>query len=224
MKRFTDILLSFLAILILLPLMIPVIIILKLTGEHYIFYYQTRIGKGGKEFKMIKFSTMLLNSPSIGSGEITLKKDPRVFPFGRFLRKTKIHEIPQSINMLKGDMSVIGPRPLTQKHYNYFTLDQQRIVNQLKPGLSGVGAIVFREEEEIFAKSTLGHEETYKTLLSPHKAALESWYSSNQSFAVDLKLMFLTMWVIIFQHSRLPYKLLKGLPEMSAELKQLASK
>ena len=99
MKRIFDIIFSFLAILVLLPFMLPIMLVLKLTGEHYIFYEQSRIGLNGNPFKIIKFSTMLLNSPSIGTGEITLKNDPRVFPFGRILRKTKINEIPQLINI-----------------------------------------------------------------------------------------------------------------------------
>lgn len=223
MKRIADIILSLIAIVVLLPFIIPICIVLKLTGEHYIFYYQTRIGKSGRGFKMVKFSTMLLNSPSIGSGEITLKKDPRVFPFGRFLRRTKINEIPQLINILKGDMSIVGPRPLTPKHFNYYTLEQQNIVSQLKPGLTGVGAIVFREEEGIFAKSSLSLEETYRTLLSPHKAALESWYLDNQSFWMDIKIVLLTFRIIFFHKSNLPYKVLKGLPEMPEELKRVTS-
>jgi lipopolysaccharide/colanic/teichoic acid biosynthesis glycosyltransferase len=201
--------------------MIPVVIILKLTGEHYIFYYQPRVGKSGNEFKIVKFSTMLLNSPSIGSGEITVKNDPRVFPFGRFLRKSKINEIPQLINILRGDMSIVGPRPLTPKHFEFYSSDQQNIIKKLKPGLTGVASIVFREEEEIFAKSKLVHEQTYRQLLSPHKAALEDWYLNNRSIWVDIKVIILTVLVLFNQSSRMPYRWLSGLPELPQELKKL---
>jgi lipopolysaccharide/colanic/teichoic acid biosynthesis glycosyltransferase len=201
--------------------MIPVIIILKLTGEHYVFYKQARIGKDAVKFNIIKFSTMLLDSPNIGTGEISLKKDPRVFPFGRFLRNSKLNEIPQLINTLRGEMSVVGPRPLTPKHFNHYSPEQQKIVKQLKPGLTGVGAIIFRDEERIFDNSTLDHEKTYHQLLSPYKGALETWYFLNQSMWVDVKIIFLTIWVIPFKRSQLPYKILKGLPEKPAELKTL---
>ncbi|MFA6484310.1 MAG: sugar transferase, partial [Bacteroidales bacterium] len=103
MKRSFDIVISFLAMVVALPFMIPVMIILKLTGEHYVFYRQARVGQHGKSFRMYKFSTMLLKSPELLSGDITLRKDPRVLPFGRFLRITKINEIPQLINVFKGD-------------------------------------------------------------------------------------------------------------------------
>lgn len=206
------------AILVLIPFMLPIILVLKLTGEHYIFYYQSRIGLNGNPFKIIKFSTMLLNSPIIGTGEITLKNDPRVFPFGRILRKTKINEIPQLINILKGDMSFVGPRPFTPKHFNFFSPEQQKVINQLVPGLTGVSAIIFREEEEVFAKSNLDPETCYKQLLSPYKAALENWYLDNKSWFIDIKIILLTAWVIIFKDSLLPYKLLKDLPKKSKEL------
>ena len=202
-------------------LVIPIVIILKLTGEHYIFYYQQRVGRFGNEFKMIKFSTMLLNSPNLGPGEITVKNDLRVFPFGRFLRKSKINELPQILNIFKGDMSIVGPRPLTPKHFGFYSAEQQEIIKQLKPGLTGLASIVFREEEEIFAKSNMGLEETYRQLLSPYKASLEEWYLQNQSFWVDLKIILLTVFVILLPNSRLQFKWLKGLPDYPADLKTL---
>lgn len=218
LKRTIDVILSTIVSLILIPFLLPISLILKLTGEHYIFYYQPRVGKSGREFRMVKFSTMLLNSPNIGTGEITLKKDPRVFPFGRILRKTKINEIPQLINIIKGDMSIVGPRPLTPKHFNYYSPEQQEIIKQLKPGLTGIGAIVFREEEEIFAKSKLDHEQTYRQIISPYKAALENWYLTHQSGWVDFKIIFLTAWVVLFKNSQLPYRWFKDLPPKPEEL------
>lgn len=164
---------------------------------------------------------MLIDSPNIGTGEISLKEDPRVFPFGRFLRKAKINEIPQLLNILMGDMSIVGPRPLTPKHFNHYSMVNQEIIKQLKPGLTGVGAIIFRDEEKLFCNSTLDHEKTYYQLLSPYKGELEAWYFRNHSLWVDLKIIFLTFWVIPFRRSQLPYKILKDLPEKPAELKSL---
>ena len=105
--RFFDVLFSGGAIVVLLPFMIPIMIGLKLTGEHDIFYMQDRAGKGGKPFKMLKFATMLRNSPNLAGGLYTAENDPRILPMGKFLRKTKINELPQLINIFKGDMSIV---------------------------------------------------------------------------------------------------------------------
>lgn len=151
MKRFFDILLTSLAVLVLSPLLVPIMIILKLTGEHYIFYCQERVGKDRKPFGLMKFATMLKDSPNIGTGDITTRHDPRVLPFGRFLRKTKINELPQLFNILKGDMSIIGPRPLTPRNFAYYSPEIQQAIGELRPGLSGIGSVIFRDEERYLA-------------------------------------------------------------------------
>ena len=212
MKRFFDIVLSGVAILVFSPLLVPVIIILKLTGEHYIFYSQERVGKDGKSFGLLKFATMLKDSPNLGSGDITEKNDPRVLPFGKFLRKTKINEMPQLFNIFLGDMSIIGPRPLTRKNFSYYSEEIQATINKLSPGLSGIGSVVFRDEESIMEKSNMNYIECYKTRVAPYKGALECWYSNNQCLWTDFRIIFLTVWVILFSKSQLPYKLFKNLP------------
>jgi len=108
MDRFFDVLLSGIALMFLSPLLVPIVIILMLTGEGEVLFLQERIGKGGKKIKLFKFATMLKNSQNIGTGTVTMKDDPRVLPVGRFLRKTKINELPQLLNIFFGDMSVIG--------------------------------------------------------------------------------------------------------------------
>lgn len=213
MKRFYDIILSGMAILVFSPLLIPVIIILKLTGEHYIFYTQERVGKKGKTFGLLKFATMLKDSPKLGSGDITEKNDPRVLPFGRFLRKTKINEMPQLFNILLGDMSIIGPRPLTRKNFSYYPEEIQKTINNLSPGLSGIGSVIFRDEESIMAKSNMDYTECYKTRIAPYKGALECWYSKYNNLWTDFRIIFLTVWVILFPESQLPYKWFKDLPK-----------
>ncbi|MBO4491390.1 MAG: sugar transferase [Lentisphaeria bacterium] len=212
MKRFFDIILSGFAILCLSPLLIPVVIILKLTGEHYIFYTQERIGRGGKPFGLLKFATMLKNSPNMGTGDITTKSDPRVLPFGRILRKTKINELPQLFNIFLGDMSIIGPRPLTPRNYGYYSPEVKKGIEQLTPGLSGIGSVIFRDEESIMARSGMNYTECYKTRVSPYKGALELWYLEHKNLWVDFKIIFLTAWVILFPKSRLPFKWFKDLP------------
>ena len=120
MKRFIDLSLSIIVLIIISPLFLPIVIILLLTGEHYVFYTHDRVGYQGKTFRLIKFSTMLKDSPNLGTKDITVRNDPRVFPFGRFLRKTKINELSQIFNVIKGDMSIIGPRPLTPRNFDFY--------------------------------------------------------------------------------------------------------
>ena len=175
MTRFFDIFFSLLAIIILLPFMIPVMIGLKLTGEHDIFYGQSRVGKGGKEFKLLKFATMLRNSPNLPGGLFTAENDPRMLPMGPFLRKTKINELPQLLNILAGQMSVIGYRPQVRKQYNFFPKEDQKVMQTDIPGLSGLGAVVFRNEEEMLRKVP-DHEAFYADVVMPYKAKLECWY------------------------------------------------
>ena len=213
MKRFFDIVLSGMAIVFFSPLLIPVIIILKLTGEHYIFYTQERVGKDGKSFGLLKFATMLKDSPNLGSGDITEKNDPRVLPFGKFLRKTKINEMPQLFNIFLGDMSIIGPRPLTPKNFSYYPKEIQETIHKLSPGLSGIGSVIFRDEESIMAKSNMDYTECYKTRIAPYKGALECWYSKHNSIWTDFKIIYLTVWVILFPKSQLPYKWFKNFPQ-----------
>ena len=148
MIRFFDIVFCSLAIIIIAPILLPIMILLKFTGEGEIFYFQTRVGVN-KTFELIKFATMLKNSPNMGTGSITIKDDPRILPFGRFFRKTKINELPQIITVLLGDMSLVGPRPLTKENFNFYSYDVKKILKSTKPGLSGIGSIVFRNEEEI---------------------------------------------------------------------------
>ena len=135
MKRVLDILLSGLALLVFSPLLIPVALILRFTGEGEIFYLQDRVGKNGKLFKLIKFATMLKDSPNIGTGLLTTQGDPRVLPLGRILRKTKFNELPQLINIFLGDMSIIGPRPQTKSHIELFSEDVRKKIAEVPPGL-----------------------------------------------------------------------------------------
>ena len=147
MIRFFDILISFFALLILSPILLITSLLLKLTGEGEVFFIQQRIGSNGVLFNLIKFATMLKDSPFIGTGEITLANDPRVLPLGKYLRKSKINEIPQLYNVLRGDMSLIGYRPQTLKYWDCFKKDQQKILKYQRPGLSGMSSVLLRDEE-----------------------------------------------------------------------------
>ena len=150
-KRLFDILLSFTAIAILSPLFTIIALILKFSGEGEIFYLQERIGQNNKTFKIFKFATMLKNSENMGTGSITLQNDFRVTKIGRILRKTKINELPQIFNIFLGDMSIIGPRPLVYETFNAYPSKIKKIIYNVKPGLSGIGSIIFRDEETIIS-------------------------------------------------------------------------
>ncbi len=211
-KRFFDIVFSLLALLLLSPLLIPIILLLKFTGEGEIFYLQKRMGFRNKEFYIWKFATMLKNSPNIGSGDVTTRNDPRVTPMGKFLRMSKINELPQLINILKGDMSFVGPRPLMRAGFERYSPELQAKVYNVKPGLTGIGSVVFRDEELIITQSALPPQECYAKVILPYKGALEVWYQKNQSFFTDFMILFLTAWYIVFSKSNLVHKIFPGLP------------
>jgi len=212
-KRVCDIILSVIVLIVLSPILIPIIVGLKFTGEGYIFYFQKRIGYKNSNFEIWKFATMLKNSPNIGSGEITVRNDPRLIPMGKFLRKTKINELPQIINVLIGNMSIVGPRPLTQSGFDtYSDFVKARVYNS-KPGITGIGSIIFRDEEDLISKSDLSPQEYYSQFIAPYKGELEMWYQGHKSFATDFKIIILTAWVIIFPKSNLVYTWFKDLPK-----------
>jgi lipopolysaccharide/colanic/teichoic acid biosynthesis glycosyltransferase len=212
-KRLIDLTGSTILLVLLLPILLPICIILKFTGEGYIFYFQKRIGYKNKYFDIFKFATMLKDSPNIGTGTITTRNDPRVFPFGRWLRMTKINELPQIINVVKGDMSFVGPRPLVQKTFDFYPEDVRNRIYNSKPGITGIGSIIFRDEEKLISEAKESPFEFYGRVIAPYKGALEMWYQDHQSLKTDLLIVFLTVWAIIAPQSDLVYKVFKDLPE-----------
>ena len=137
---------------------------------------------------------------------------------GHFLRKTKINELPQIINVFKGDMSIVGPRPLVDRPFNAYAPEVQDAVVSCKPGITGIGSVIFRDEERLISASDMHPHAYYEKYITPYKGALEVWYSKNKSFWVDLKLIFLTAWVILFSESKLAYSFFPDLPERPAYL------
>ena len=215
MPRVIELILSILGLLVLLPLLVPVIVILVLTGEHKVFYFQNRVGYKNKTFRIFKFATMLSNSPNLGSGSLTVKNDPRVLPFGSFLRKTKINELPQILNIIIGDLAIVGPRPQMRVDFEKYTVDIQTKIYNVKPGLTGIGSIIFRDEESLISKAFESEDphDFYKRIIAPYKGDLEIWYQENQSFYLDLQLIFLTFWVIVYPKSDVYEKWFKDLPK-----------
>jgi lipopolysaccharide/colanic/teichoic acid biosynthesis glycosyltransferase len=215
MPRILDILLSIFALLILLPLFIPIVIILLLTGEHKVFYVQNRIGYKNKNFKILKFATMLSNSENMGAGSLTLKNDSRVLPFGSFLRKTKINELPQILNIITGDLSIVGPRPQTQVDFEKYSDEVQQKIYNVKPGITGIGSIVFRDEESLIslASENENPHDFYKRVIAPYKGELEIWYQNHYSVYLDFQLIFITAWVIVVPETRIYEKWFVDFPK-----------
>ena len=211
-KRFFDIVFSALAMIVLLPVFIPVIIILILTGEHEVFFKQERVGYKNKIFGIFKFATMLKNSPNMGLGDVTVRNDPRITKAGKFLRRSKLNELPQLLNILLGDMSFVGPRPLTQKGFDQYSPEIRNTIYHVRPGLTGIGSVVFRDEELLITNSQLAPLEFYSEYILPHKGALELWYQKHQGFFTDVMILFLTGWYVFFPKSKLVYKVFPSLP------------
>lgn len=210
-KRFFDFIFSLIALIILSPILLPIIILLKLTGEHEVFYFQKRVGYQNREFDIWKFATMLKNSPNIGTGEITLRNDPRVTPIGKFLRITKINELPQIINVLKGDMSIVGARPQMRKGFDLYNESVMKVIYNTRPGITGIGSIIFRDEEKIVSESS-DIQQIYKQIFE-YKGELEKWYQQHISFYTDFMIIFLTAWHIVFSNSDLVHKVFPSLPQ-----------
>ncbi len=217
MQRTLDVVFSFSALVLLSPFLLPVIIILRFTGEGEVFYVQKRVGRGGHEFGLLKFATMLKDSPSIGSGEITVSDDPRVLPFGKFLRKSKLNELPQIWNILVGHMSIVGPRPMVPNTYANYPEPAQQKLNTVRPGLTGIGSIVFRDEER-FLIDRENPTQFYNNHIIPYKSDIEIWYVKNHSLCFYCKIIFITAWVVLFPNSKLVNKLFAHLPQMPEEL------
>jgi lipopolysaccharide/colanic/teichoic acid biosynthesis glycosyltransferase len=219
MTRFFDIFFSLAAIVFFSPLLLIIILILKLTGEGEIFYSQTRVGKNGVNFKVIKFATMLKNSENIGSGTVTVHNDPRILPLGKFLRNSKINELPQLLNILLGDMSIIGPRPQTQRCYDAFSKEVQSAISTVRPGLSGIGSIIFSKEEAML--KDVKSLEIYDEIIAPYKGDLEIWYTENNNLLNYFVLIISTIVAVIFGTTKFLNYLFPNLPVPSKQAKEL---
>ena len=213
LKRIFDILIAGIALVLLSPILIPSIMILLVTGEREVFYFQKRIGYKNRPFDIWKFATMLKNSPNIGTGEITLRNDPRVTKFGKILRMTKVNELPQIINVFKGDMSIVGPRQLMEVSFKLYPEDVQRVIYNCRPGMTGIGSLIFRDEEKIVSEAA--DPKAMYMAIYPYKGALELWYQKNASLYTDFMIIFLTAWSILFPENKLVNKVFKDLPSRS---------
>ena len=212
-QRFLDLIFSLLAIALLSPILLTIVLILSVTGEREVFYRQQRVGKNQSSFDLLKFATMLKNSENMGAGTVTLKNDSRVLPIGKFLRKTKLNELPQLFNIVLGNMSIIGPRPLHKKQFSFYSENQKKIISSVLPGLSGMGSVVFRDEEKYFQDSS-DPDKAYKTHITPVKAKLEIWYVNNNSLYLYFKLIALTIITVLVPSTNAASIIGDGLDEL----------
>lgn len=218
--RGLDLFFSLVALIVLSPLLLLVAIALRFSGEGEVFYRQVRIGKGGREFYLLKFATMMKDSPAMGSGELTLPNDPRVLPLGRILRKTKLNELPQLLNIVAGDLSLIGPRPQTRRYYDCYAVADRVWINTIRPGLSGVGSILFRDEETLLSK--VADPVTFDDeVIMPYKGQVERWFAVNQSVGLYFELILNTVLVVLWPSFGLHQRLLRRVPAPPAALSKL---
>ena len=188
MKRLIDIILSFFGIIIFSPVFIVIAIIIKVTSDGSIFFVQKRVGQHAKIFKMFKFRTMLNNSDP---NTVSVLGDERITPFGAILRKYKLDELPELINVLLGDMSFVGPRPDVPGYADLLTGDDRNIL-KLRPGITGPASIKYSNEEEILSKKE-NPIEYNSNIIYPDKVRLNLEYYYNNSIWVDIKIIFTTI-------------------------------
>lgn len=194
MKRLFDILLSGLGLLIISPLFLIVAIWIKLDSPGPIFYRQVRVGRYNKDFRIFKFRSMRIGSDK-GSLVTIGGRDPRITRSGYFIRKFKIDELPQLINVLVGDMSLVGPRPEVRHYVNYWTEEQMHVLD-VRPGITDPASIKFRNENELLAQAE-DPEKYYIEVIMQEKIKLYLDYVKKNSLWYDIKLIFQTFWVIV---------------------------
>ena len=193
-KRLFDILSSLVGLVILCPILFIISLVVVSTSRGGVFYTQIRVGKNSKEFKLLKFRTMKPDSDK--SGQLTIgDNDSRITGVGSLLRKFKLDEIPQLLNVIKGEMSIVGPRPEVPKYVNLYSKEQLKVLS-VRPGLTDLASIEFINENEILGNSENPEKEYVEVIMST-KLELNIQYIENQSFLGDIKLIFRTFGKIL---------------------------
>jgi len=192
-KRLFDLVISALGLVLLAPFFLVVAAAIKLQSRGPVFYRGERIGKDGKPFRIFKFRTMVADAAAAGPG-ITPRDDPRITPLGRFLRRFKIDELPQLINVLKGEMSLVGPRPEDPRYVAHYT-SRQREVLSVRPGITSPASLYYRREESLLVGNSW--ERTYLDVILPHKLEIELDYLQRATFLTDLELVFKTAFAVL---------------------------
>jgi lipopolysaccharide/colanic/teichoic acid biosynthesis glycosyltransferase len=193
LKRFTDITISLLALILLAPVFLILAVVIKLTSRGPVFYKGRRVGRGGEIFLMHKFRSMVVNADQIGT-DLTPHGDPRVTKVGRFLRRTKVDEIPQIIDILRGKMSLVGPRPESPLYARYYD-ERQKHVLSVRPGMLGPAQIKYRHEE-LMLKDREDPDAYYIRELMPRKLEIDLDYVENMSFLLDVSILFRSLLAV----------------------------
>lgn len=188
LKRIFDIIVSLIALLILSPLIILLALIVRFTSPGPIFYMASRVGLKGQPFKLFKFRSMVINADKMGPG-ITTSGDRRITPIGKILRRTKMDELPQLLNVLRGDMSIVGPRPEDARYVAMYTADQRKVLD-VRPGITSLASVKFRNEEALLVGKDW--ETTYVNEIMPAKLAIDLEYVQHASVLRDIEIMFRT--------------------------------
>jgi lipopolysaccharide/colanic/teichoic acid biosynthesis glycosyltransferase len=196
MKRAFDFLGAVAALLLLSPVLLVVALIIKLGSPEPVFYRGVRIGLRGIPFRIYKFRTMVIDAEKLG-GSATAEDDPRITPIGKFLRRHKLDELPQFLNVLAGDMSLVGPRPEVQKYVDMYT-EQERAILEIRPGITD-WASIWNSNEAAVLEGSKDPEKTYEELIRPTKLALQLFYARNHSPAADVKILFHTFCKLLFE-------------------------
>ena len=194
-KRLLDVTVATLGLIGLLPLVMLCALLVRIQSSGPIIYRAKRVGRGGRIFAMYKFRTMVENAESLGPG-LTIYRDSRITKLGRFLRRTKWDEIPQFLNVIKGDMSIIGPRPEIPEYVKYYNENQKRVL-QVRPGITGPVQVTNYDEEKKLKDQT-DPERYYITQLMPRKLEIDLGYIEKQSIVSDLLLLVKTFFMIVF--------------------------
>ena len=206
-KRFCDIVFALMGLLVTSPIVLTVIVLKKLAGEQEIFYIKGRVGKGGRLFPFIKLSSMTPAKKGEKTSSLTLSNDKRITPLGHFIRKTKIDEFPQFVNIIRGELSFVGPRALMPKIHKDYSKAVKTELSKIRPGVTGLATVVFRNEAQLLADSDYTDElKLYKEVIGPAKGAIEMIYTQNKSFILDLTILLLTVWQIFRPLSLIGYK------------------
>jgi len=195
-KRSFDFVFALAALLVVSPILLILALIIKLSSPGPVFYRGVRIGRHGVAFRIFKFRTMVTNAEKLG-GSATAEDDPRITQIGRFIRRHKLDEFPQFLNVLVGDMSLVGPRPEVKKYVDMYT-EEEKAILELRPGITD-WATIWNSNEATVLEGSADPEKTYEELIRPTKLALQLFYARNQSLSVDVKILFHTFCKLLFE-------------------------
>lgn len=197
LKRILDVALAVIGLLVLSPLLLALAILIKLDSQGPALFRGERLGRNGRPFRMLKFRTMVHVDKPVQPDRVALRNDPRITRIGAYLRQLKLDELPQLVNVLRGEMSLVGPRPEGLKYLNYYTGERRRVLS-VPPGITGLAQLEHIEESTMIGEGP-DYEAIYVEQIFPGKLALDLWYIDHWSFALDLQVLLRTVWRVLPQ-------------------------